>query len=147
MVGLLTKVLKKQEEKAQTEGFMPAPAGVKAEVKNLNFYYGPYQALKDITFPIYEKKVTAIIGPSGCGKTTLLRCFNRMHDLYEGARYEGQVILYPEGINLVGKDVDPHKGAHEGGDGLPKAKPLPQVRIRKCGIRSKDKGSEGQKGA
>lgn len=126
MVGLLTKVLKKQEEKAQTEGFMSAPAGVKAEVKNLNFYYGPYQALKDITFPIYEKKVTAIIGPSGCGKTTLLRCFNRMHDLYEGARYEGQMILYPEGINLVGKDVDPIKVRMKVGMVFQKPNPFPK---------------------
>ena len=81
--------------------------GIKIDVKNLSFWYGEKQALKDITFPIYEKKVTAIIGPSGCGKTTLLRCFNRMHDLYEGARYSGEAILYPDGLNLVGKDVDP----------------------------------------
>ncbi len=80
---------------------------IKLDVRNLNFYYGNFHALKDITFPVYEKKVTAIIGPSGCGKTTLLRCFNRMHDLYEGARYEGEAILYPDGINLIGKEVDP----------------------------------------
>ncbi|RUM31671.1 MAG: phosphate ABC transporter ATP-binding protein [Aquifex sp.] len=81
--------------------------GVKIDIKNLNFYYGNFHALKNITFPIYEKKITAIIGPSGCGKTTLLRCFNRMHDLYEGARYEGEAILYPDEINLIGKDIDP----------------------------------------
>ncbi len=81
--------------------------GIKIDVRNLNFYYGDFHALKDITFPIYEKKITAIIGPSGCGKTTLLRCFNRMHDLYEGARYEGEAILYPEEINLIGRDIDP----------------------------------------
>ncbi|NPB08162.1 MAG: phosphate ABC transporter ATP-binding protein PstB [Aquificae bacterium] len=81
--------------------------GIKIDVRGLNFYYGDFHALKDITFPIYEKKITAIIGPSGCGKTTLLRCFNRMHDLYEGARYEGEAILYPEEINLIGRDIDP----------------------------------------
>ncbi|NPA32519.1 MAG: phosphate ABC transporter ATP-binding protein [Aquificae bacterium] len=81
--------------------------GVKIDIQNLNFYYGSVHILKDITFPVYEKKIVAIIGPSGCGKTTLLRCLNRMHDLYEGARYEGKAILYPDGINLVGKDVDP----------------------------------------
>ncbi len=86
---------------------MNGKRGIKIDVKNLSFWYGEKQALKDITFPIYEKKVTAIIGPSGCGKTTLLRCFNRMHDLYEGARYSGEAILYPDGLNLVGKDVDP----------------------------------------
>ncbi len=79
----------------------------KIEVRNFNFYYGKNHALKDINLDVYENKVTAIIGPSGCGKTTLLRSFNRMHDLYPGNRYEGKVILYPEGINIVGRDVDP----------------------------------------
>lgn len=82
-------------------------SNTKIEVKNFNFYYGSHQALKNINFPIYEKKVTAIIGPSGCGKTTLLRAFNRMHDLYPGARYEGQITMYPEGINLIDKKTDP----------------------------------------
>ncbi len=82
-------------------------APLKIEVKDLNFYYGRVHALRDINLKVYEKKVTAIIGPSGCGKTTLLRCFNRMHDLYPGNRYEGQIILYPDEINVVGKDVDP----------------------------------------
>ncbi len=80
---------------------------VKAEVKNLNFYYGDFQALKKLNFKIKEKHITAFIGPSGCGKTTVLRCFNRMHDLYPNNRYEGEIILYPENINLIGKDVDP----------------------------------------
>jgi phosphate transport system ATP-binding protein len=68
------------------------------EVKNLNFYYGSNQALKDINMPIYDRKVTALIGPSGCGKTTLLRCFNRMHDLYPANRYEGEILLDGESI-------------------------------------------------
>ena len=68
------------------------------EVKNLNFYYGSNQALKDINMPIYDRKVTALIGPSGCGKTTLLRCFNRMHDLYPANRYEGEIFLDGESI-------------------------------------------------
>ncbi|MDQ7037698.1 MAG: phosphate ABC transporter ATP-binding protein PstB [Aquificota bacterium] len=80
---------------------------VKIEVRNFNFYYGDFHALKDINLKIYENQVTAIIGPSGCGKTTLLRSFNRMHDLYPGNRYEGEIILYPDGINLIDKDVDP----------------------------------------
>jgi len=78
---------------------------VKLQVKNLNFYYaGNKQALKNINMPVYEKKITALIGPSGCGKTTLLRCFNRMHDLYPGNRYEGEIIF--EGKNILEKDVD-----------------------------------------
>ncbi len=82
-------------------------APLKIEVKDLNFYYGRVHALRDINLNVYEKKVTAIIGPSGCGKTTLLRCFNRMHDLYPGNRYEGEIILYPDKVNIVGKEVDP----------------------------------------
>ena len=77
----------------------------KAEVKNLNFYYGSVQALKNINLTVPEKQVTALIGPSGCGKTTLLRCFNRMHDLYPGNRYEGQILL--ERINILAPKVDP----------------------------------------
>ncbi len=80
---------------------------LKSEVKNLNFHYGDVHALKNINLPVSEKKITALIGPSGCGKTTLLRCFNRMHDLYPHNRYEGEVILYPENINITGKDIDP----------------------------------------
>jgi len=79
----------------------------KAEVTNLNFFYGGFQALKGVNMPVYEKKVTALIGPSGCGKSTLLRCFNRMHDLYPGNRYDGQIVFHPDGLNLLGKDVDP----------------------------------------
>ncbi len=80
---------------------------LKIEIRNLNFYYGNFHALKDINLKIYENKITAIIGPSGCGKTTLLRTLNRMHDLYPGNRYEGEIILYPDGINIIGKEVDP----------------------------------------
>lgn len=78
---------------------------IRMQVKNLNFYYANQKlALKDINMPIYDKKVTALIGPSGCGKTTLLRCFNRMHDLYPGNRYDGEILL--DGKNIFDKDVD-----------------------------------------
>lgn len=79
----------------------------KAESKDLNFYYGSVHALKDINLFIPEKKVTALIGPSGCGKTTFLRCFNRMHDLYPHNRYEGEIILHPENINIISPGIDP----------------------------------------
>jgi phosphate transport system ATP-binding protein len=76
-----------------------------AEVKNLNFYYaGTVHALKNISLPIYKNNVTALIGPSGCGKTTLLRCFNRMHDLYPGNNYEGEIIFNEK--NLLSDDID-----------------------------------------
>jgi phosphate transport system ATP-binding protein len=84
----------------------PVPP-TKSEAKNLNFFYGSFQALKSISMPIYEHKVTALIGPSGCGKSTFLRCFNRMHDLYPGNRYDGQILLYPDTTNVLSPAVDP----------------------------------------
>ena len=80
---------------------------LKAEARNLNFYYGEKQALSNINMPIYDKKVTALIGPSGCGKSTYLRSFNRMHDLYPGNRYEGAIDFHPDRTDLLSKKVDP----------------------------------------
>jgi len=80
---------------------------LKAEVRNLSFYYTEVQALKKVNLPIAENRITALIGPSGCGKTTYLRCFNRMHDLYPGNRYDGEILLYPDGLNIVDPKVDP----------------------------------------
>ena len=80
---------------------------IKAEVRDLNFYYGSVHALKNISLDIPDKQVTAFIGPSGCGKTTYLRCFNRMHDLYHGNRYEGEIILHPDDVNIISSQVDP----------------------------------------
>jgi phosphate transport system ATP-binding protein len=83
------------------------PETLKAEVKGLHFYYNHLQALKNIHLPIAEKRITALIGPSGCGKTTYLRCFNRMHDLYPGNRYEGEIVLHPDRLNILSSKVDP----------------------------------------
>lgn len=80
---------------------------LKAEARNLSFYYGKTRALKDINLPLYDKKITALIGPSGCGKSTFLRCFNRMHDLYPGNRYDGAIMLQPDNIDLLSDNVDP----------------------------------------
>ncbi len=80
---------------------------VKAASENLSFYYGNFHALKSINMALYDKRVTALIGPSGCGKSTYLRCFNRMHDLYPGNRYDGNIKLYPDNTNLLAKDIDP----------------------------------------
>ncbi len=78
----------------------------KASVQNLNFYYGgSVHALKAIDLVVPENQVTALIGPSGCGKTTLLRCFNRLHDLYPGNRYQGEIIL--DSVNILSHKVDP----------------------------------------
>lgn len=80
---------------------------LKAEVRNLSFYYGRAQALDNINLAFPANLITAIIGPSGCGKSTLLRCFNRMHDLYPETRYDGKIILHPSGINVIGPETDP----------------------------------------
>lgn len=75
------------------------PETIEITVKDLNFYYaGTIHVLKKINLPVYKNAVTALIGPSGCGKTTLLRCFNRMHDLYPNNRYEGEILLGQENI-------------------------------------------------
>ncbi len=82
------------------------PGTVEIEVKDLNFYYsGDMLALKKINLSAYKNAVTALIGPSGCGKTTLLRCFNRLHDLYPKNRYEGEILFRGENILSGGTDL------------------------------------------
>jgi len=82
------------------------PGTVEIEVKDLNFYYsGEIPALKKINLSVHKNAVTALIGPSGCGKTTLLRCFNRLHDLYPKNRYEGQILFQDENILSNGTDL------------------------------------------
>jgi phosphate transport system ATP-binding protein len=76
----------------------------KISVEQLNFYYGPKQALADVTLPIPEHCVTALIGPSGCGKSTFLRCLNRMNDMIDDTRVEGEIIL--DGRSILGPKVD-----------------------------------------
>jgi phosphate transport system ATP-binding protein len=71
---------------------------VKVAARNLNFYYGKFHAIRNVSVEIRQNRVTAFIGPSGCGKSTLLRIFNRMYDLYPGQRAEGEVILDGENI-------------------------------------------------
>src|ERR1700680_4126145 len=75
---------------------VPGAGDTKLEVEHLSFYYGKFQALKDVSFEIPEKRITAIIGPSGCGKSTLLRVFNRMYDLIPSARAIGKGLLAEE---------------------------------------------------
>ncbi len=94
------------------------------EVDNLNLYYGPKQALNSISMKIPEKRVTAFIGPSGCGKSTLLRCFNRMNDLVEGCRIEGQIRL--NGKNIFDRDVDVAMLRRRVGMVFQKANPFPK---------------------
>jgi phosphate transport system ATP-binding protein len=76
----------------------------KIEIRNLNFFYGDFQGLKDVTLTIPESRITAFIGPSGCGKSTLLRTLNRMFDLYPKQRAEGEVVF--NGKNILEKRQD-----------------------------------------
>jgi len=82
----------------------PVGTPIAIEVDRLNLFYGAKQALRENSLRIERCKVTAFIGPSGCGKSTLLRCFNRMNDLIDGVRIEGQIRLY--GKNIFDRDVD-----------------------------------------
>ena len=106
---------------------MPQPQHpLKAEARELSFYYGAVQALKGINMPIHDKKVTALIGPSGCGKSTYLRSFNRMHDLYPGNRYEGEIRFFPDNTNLLSADVDPIEVRMRVGMVFQKPNPFPK---------------------
>lgn len=91
---------------ANSSSATPTQTAPKVEVSSLNFYYGDKQALKNINLKLPQKQITSLIGPSGCGKTTLLRCFNRMHDLYPGNRYEGEIILDGQ-VNILSRRIDP----------------------------------------
>jgi phosphate transport system ATP-binding protein len=76
------------------------------EVRNLDFYYGKFQGLKNVNLDIAEHRVTAFIGPSGCGKSTLLRTLNRMYSLYPGQRAEGEINFYGQNILKKGQDLN-----------------------------------------
>jgi phosphate transport system ATP-binding protein len=82
-----------------------AAQAAKLRVRNLNFYYGSFHALKSVSLEIPENRVTAFIGPSGCGKSTLLRTFNRMFELYPEQRAEGEVLLGEENVLTSKQDV------------------------------------------
>lgn len=91
-------------------------------VRNLNLWYGDHQALKDINLDIEEHKITALIGPSGCGKSTFMRCLNRMNDLIEGCKVEGDVRL--RGIDIY-NDMDVNVLRKRVGMVFQKANPFP----------------------
>ncbi|MBC7419437.1 MAG: phosphate ABC transporter ATP-binding protein [Bdellovibrio sp.] len=98
----------------------------KAEVINLNFSYTDKKVLNSVSLPIYENRITALIGPSGCGKTTLLRCFNRMHDLYGSVKYDGQINLFPDQLNILSKEIDPIEVRMKIGMVFQKPNPFPK---------------------
>jgi phosphate transport system ATP-binding protein len=97
----------------------------KLEVKSLNLYYGEKRALNNVSMVIPEKKVTAFIGPSGCGKSTLLRCFNRMNDLVDACRIEGEILL--DGANIYDKKIDVAELRRQVGMVFQKPNPFPKT--------------------
>lgn len=105
----------------------PPTENKKAEVRSLSFSYGEKQVLNSVSLPIYHHKVTALIGPSGCGKTTLLRCFNRMHELYKGSSFDGEIVLHPEETNILGRDIDPIEVRMRIGMVFQKPNPFPKT--------------------
>ena len=94
------------------------------EAKELNAYYGSFQAVKDVNLQFPRNRITALIGPSGCGKSTVLRCFNRMNDLIAGARVEGQVLY--QGKNIYAENVDPVEVRRRVGMVFQKPNPFPK---------------------
>jgi phosphate transport system ATP-binding protein len=103
-----------------------AADSIRVAIRNLNFFYGTHQVLKGVTLDIPAFQVTALIGPSGCGKTTLLRCLNRMHDLYPGNRYEGVIRLQPGDTDILGPGIDPIQVRMRCGMVFQKPNPFPK---------------------
>ena len=102
----------------------PFPPEVVFRVEDLDCYYGSHRAVRHVTMDIVEREITAMIGPSGCGKTTVLRCFNRMNDLIEGARATGTLLF--RGINLYDSRVDPVEVRRRVGIVFQKPNPFPK---------------------
>ncbi len=120
---------------------------MKIEVRDLDLYYGKFQALHNVNMDVGENEITAFIGPSGCGKSTLLRTLNRMNDLVEGCRVEGRVML--DGRDVYAKDMDVNALRRRVGMVFQKANPFPMSVYdniaygpKTHGVRGKDKLDE-----
>jgi phosphate transport system ATP-binding protein len=94
------------------------------DIRELSVLYSDFRAVRDVSLPILENEITALIGPSGCGKTTVLRCLNRMNDLIEGARVEGTILYH--GIDLYDARVDPVEVRRRVGMVFQKPNPFPK---------------------
>jgi phosphate transport system ATP-binding protein len=109
-----------REAREETE----AQREVVLDVRDVSVYYGSFRAVRNITLPIQRNEITALIGPSGCGKTTFLRCLNRMNDLIETARVEGQIFYH--GVDLYDPQVDPVEVRRRIGMVFQKPNPFPK---------------------
>jgi phosphate transport system ATP-binding protein len=94
------------------------------DIEGLSVYYGAFRAVRDVTLPVRENEITALIGPSGCGKTTVLRCLNRMNDLVPEARVEGKILYH--GVDLYDDRVDPVEVRRRVGMVFQKPNPFPK---------------------
>lgn len=101
---MIDSQIEMEKENIEEERDVSEPATI-LDVSKLNFYYGDFRALTDISIKILRNRITAIIGPSGCGKSTFLRCFNRMNELMGETRVEGEILL--KGKNIYDSDIDP----------------------------------------
>lgn len=97
----------------------------KLETRDLNLYYGPKHALKDVSITMSANTVTAFIGPSGCGKSTFLRCFNRMNDLIEGVKIEGEVLV--DNVDIYKNEIDIYEYRKKVGMVFQKPNPFPKT--------------------
>jgi phosphate transport system ATP-binding protein len=138
----LTRASLDTYHQSQVSNMLSEAESIKLQVNDLSLYYSSKQALKSISLQIPEKKVTAFIGPSGCGKSTLLRCFNRMNDLVDSSRVEGEILM--DGSNIYARDVDVAELRRQVGMVFQKPNPFPKsiyenvaYGLRLQGIKSK----------
>jgi phosphate transport system ATP-binding protein len=116
------------ESRSLTQEAEASEPRAKMSAEELCAWFGKTQVLKEITLPIREKRVTAIIGPSGCGKSTFIRCLNRLHEVIPGARSSGKVLL--DGAEIYGKGMDPVRLRHRVGMVFQRPNPFPSMSIR-----------------
>ena len=114
------------------------------DVRDLSVHYGDFAAVRDVSLPIYGDRITSLIGPSGCGKTTVLRCFNRMNDLIEGARVEGSVMYH--GVDLYDRRIDPVEVRRRVGMVFQKPNPFPKSVYDNVAFGPKIAGYKGDMG-
>lgn len=98
------QIASERRDRPQTKTDIPETHEKKLSAKHLNFYYGSFQALHDISIDVEERRITALIGPSGCGKSTFLRTLNRMHETVKDTRLEGEILL--DGRDIMKEDVN-----------------------------------------
>ena len=108
----------------ESERSAPEDSPVVFEVHDLSVWYGSFRAIRDVSLPVHQRQITALIGPSGCGKTTMIRCLNRMNDLIPGAKVEGSILYH--GVDLYDREVDPVEVRRRIGMVFQKPNPFPK---------------------